>query len=85
MGLGPEFSKALEHIEEMDFYQGPDDIAPFFETVIRYLGGLLGAYALVIDDGKTSSLKWKPELGEFRKSSHRSLKCYSNASIQKGA
>lgn len=33
-----------------DFRQSSDGCAPFFETVIRYLGGLLSAYALSPND-----------------------------------
>lgn len=58
MGLHEEFARALPHIERLDFSLPPkvsvssnsrltvERYAPFFETVIRYLGGLLSAYAL---------------------------------------
>lgn len=57
MGLEDEFNRALPIIEKIDFVLRKqvspgifsstlDMYAPFFETVIRYLGGLLSAYAL---------------------------------------
>ncbi|KAJ2930958.1 hypothetical protein H1R20_g6105, partial [Candolleomyces eurysporus] len=46
MGLHDMFRDALETVAKADFYLKPDDYAPFFETTIRYLGGLLSAYAL---------------------------------------
>ncbi len=58
MGLDAEFARALPHIQNANFNMsvpGPSTsprqqpvqiLAPFFETVIRYLGGLLSAYAL---------------------------------------
>ncbi|TFK26236.1 mannosyl-oligosaccharide alpha-1,2-mannosidase [Coprinopsis marcescibilis] len=51
MGLHDEFRQALSLIAQNRFYQKPvsssaGDFAPFFETTIRYLGGLLSAYAL---------------------------------------
>ncbi|KAH9921692.1 seven-hairpin glycosidase [Epithele typhae] len=54
MGLHEEFSDALSVIEDADFSEirhfrngtVQSQFAPFFETVIRYLGGLLSAYAL---------------------------------------
>ncbi|KAH9951163.1 glycoside hydrolase [Amylocystis lapponica] len=55
MGLTDEFERALPLVEQAEFktpsrlisedhYQ--EVYAPFFETVIRYLGGLLSAYAM---------------------------------------
>ena len=46
MGLDEEFQRALELVEETEFVREMDEYAPFFETVIRYLGGLMSAYAL---------------------------------------
>jgi mannosyl-oligosaccharide alpha-1,2-mannosidase len=46
MGLQDEFQRALHVIEEATFPLKEGTFAPFFETVIRYLGGLLSAYAL---------------------------------------
>lgn len=54
MGLHEEFARALPYIKETNFTlqrpegapEGVPVYAPFFETVIRYLGGLLSSYAL---------------------------------------
>ncbi|KAG6909355.1 hypothetical protein DXG01_000955 [Tephrocybe rancida] len=49
MGLNDTFSDALEVIARSTFISPAssyDHFAPFFETVIRYLGGMLSAYAL---------------------------------------
>ncbi|KAI0690315.1 glycoside hydrolase [Cytidiella melzeri] len=51
MGLHDEFERALPAIENISFTLkhpviGAPVYAPFFETVIRHLGGLLSAYAL---------------------------------------
>ncbi|OBT94752.1 hypothetical protein VE01_06234 [Pseudogymnoascus verrucosus] len=44
MGLKDEFEEALETVEKIDFTTSPKTSIPVFETTIRYLGGLLGAY-----------------------------------------
>lgn len=44
MGLEKEFQEALRHVEKIDFRSSTRKDIPLFETVIRYLGGLLGAY-----------------------------------------
>eukprot|EP01094_Clydonella_sp_ATCC50884_P026997 TRINITY_DN7579_c0_g1_i1.p1 TRINITY_DN7579_c0_g1~~TRINITY_DN7579_c0_g1_i1.p1 ORF type:complete len:679 (+),score=220.97 TRINITY_DN7579_c0_g1_i1:216-2252(+) len=44
MGFGEEFQRALEHVRSIDWEKDYD--ASFFESTIRYLGGLLGAYHL---------------------------------------
>ncbi|KAF9269065.1 glycoside hydrolase family 47 protein [Marasmius fiardii PR-910] len=49
MGLKEEYSRALVAVEKMKFQLSKDKVAPYFETVIRYLGGLLSAYALTKD------------------------------------
>ncbi|KAI0306131.1 glycoside hydrolase [Multifurca ochricompacta] len=49
MGLYDEFDSALVVVSNMTFPMQPEQHAPFFETVIRYLGGLLSAYALSHD------------------------------------
>ncbi|KAF9812966.1 hypothetical protein IEO21_05851 [Rhodonia placenta] len=52
MDLNDEFRRALPVVEKADFMPSPNvtnkhvGYAPFFETVIRYLAGLLSAYAL---------------------------------------
>lgn len=60
MDLRPEFEDAMDHVAAMNFSQTPSQRAPFFETTIRYLGGLLSAYALVRDEALTSGLTWTP-------------------------
>jgi mannosyl-oligosaccharide alpha-1,2-mannosidase len=44
MGLEDEFKKALKALEQVDFSKPNSDNVPVFETTIRYLGGLLGAW-----------------------------------------
>ena len=46
MGFDDEFERALEFVKKTRFIPKTDDYSPFFETVIRYLGGLMSAYAL---------------------------------------
>ncbi|KAL1725794.1 glycoside hydrolase family 47 protein [Schizophyllum commune] len=46
MGLDEMFDDALSVVARTSFYQDSNNYAPFFETVIRYLGGLLSAYAI---------------------------------------
>ncbi|RPD52651.1 seven-hairpin glycosidase [Lentinus tigrinus ALCF2SS1-7] len=46
MGLHDEFREAVPILANMTFALEEGSYAPFFETVIRYLGGLLSAYAL---------------------------------------
>ncbi|KAJ5972062.1 Glycoside hydrolase family 47 [Penicillium vulpinum] len=44
MQLKDEFFEALDVIKNIDFKTSPRADIPIFETTIRYLGGLLGAY-----------------------------------------
>ncbi len=44
MDLKEEFEEAVEAVKNIDFTTSPRNDIPLFETVIRYLGGLLGAY-----------------------------------------
>lgn len=44
MGLQEEFDDALTALESIDFSKPNAERIPVFETTIRYLGGLLGAY-----------------------------------------
>ncbi|OAT03667.1 class I alpha-mannosidase [Blastomyces gilchristii SLH14081] len=44
MGMVDEFEEAVEAINKIDFATSPRKDIPLFETVIRYLGGLIGAY-----------------------------------------
>lgn len=46
LGFDEEFKRALELVKITKFERKSDEYAPFFETVIRYLGGLMSAYAL---------------------------------------
>ncbi|PYH46819.1 class I alpha-mannosidase 1A [Aspergillus saccharolyticus JOP 1030-1] len=44
MGLKEEFSIAVDYVKTIDFTISKKNDIPLFETVIRYLGGLLSAY-----------------------------------------
>ncbi|KAF2157713.1 glycoside hydrolase family 47 protein [Myriangium duriaei CBS 260.36] len=44
MGFVDEFDEAVQAVKTIDFTQSVRDDIPLFETVIRYLGGMLGAY-----------------------------------------
>ncbi|KAG9312664.1 glycoside hydrolase family 47 protein [Chiua virens] len=46
MGLKEEFARALPVIAQTNFSLPTNNHVPFFETVIRYLGGLLAAHAI---------------------------------------
>ncbi|KAL1700218.1 glycoside hydrolase family 47 protein [Schizophyllum commune] len=46
MGLDHEYKRALKHVEDIEFDMEEGRFAPYFETVIRYLGGMLSAYAI---------------------------------------
>ncbi|KAG8215918.1 glycoside hydrolase family 47 protein [Butyriboletus roseoflavus] len=46
MGLEDEYKRALPIITHANFSLPSNTHVPFFETVIRYLGGLLAAYAI---------------------------------------
>lgn len=48
MGLDAELARARAHVAKLDFRK--DYSASFFETTIRYLGGLLSAYELSGDE-----------------------------------
>ncbi|KAF8217039.1 glycoside hydrolase family 47 protein [Mycena galopus ATCC 62051] len=49
MKLDEEYSRALKHVSGMTFAMPENKFAPFFETVIRYVGGLLSGYAISKD------------------------------------
>ncbi|KAF8967710.1 glycoside hydrolase family 47 protein [Flammula alnicola] len=49
MGLKDEYKRGLEIVKAADFTRSEPRFVPFFETIIRYLGGLLSAYALSKD------------------------------------
>ncbi|KDN39824.1 hypothetical protein RSAG8_08616, partial [Rhizoctonia solani AG-8 WAC10335] len=59
MGLKPEYDSALDFVAKMDFDINNDGHAPFFETAIRYLGGLVSAHSLARStiSGPLSSLE----------------------------
>ncbi|OJJ49202.1 hypothetical protein ASPZODRAFT_61441 [Penicilliopsis zonata CBS 506.65] len=44
MGMQDEFAAAVEQVAHIDFTTSDRKDIPLFETTIRYLGGLLGAY-----------------------------------------
>ena len=44
MDLKEEFEEAVEAVKDIDFTTTPRNDIPLFETVIRYLGGLVAAY-----------------------------------------
>jgi hypothetical protein len=60
MDLRKEFDHAMEHVDKITWHLKSHEFAQWFETIIRYVGGLLSAHALVIDDNRTSKLDWKP-------------------------
>ncbi|KAJ1732816.1 hypothetical protein LPJ61_001875 [Coemansia biformis] len=50
MGLHEEFREAVSHVVGVNFTRTKDDFnTPFFEMVIRSLGGLLSAYEMSLD------------------------------------
>lgn len=64
MGLKDEFEDALGAIEQIDFSRPNAERVPVFEVIIRYLGGLLGAWD--ISGHKYPILLRKAQqLGEF--------------------
>ncbi|KAL9053201.1 MAG: hypothetical protein Q9162_004932 [Coniocarpon cinnabarinum] len=64
MGFEKDFDDAMERVEKIDFSTCALQQLNVFETVIRYMGGLLGAYDLT--EGKYSTLLDKAiELGEM--------------------
>ncbi|EGO22334.1 glycoside hydrolase family 47 protein [Serpula lacrymans var. lacrymans S7.9] len=50
MGLKDEYQRALSIVQQSNFSLPENTAVPFFETVIRYLGGLLSAYAMSKDN-----------------------------------
>ncbi|KAF6752065.1 mannosyl-oligosaccharide 1,2-alpha-mannosidase [Ephemerocybe angulata] len=61
MGLKDEFKAAVNSIKRQEFLTSSSGYAPFFETIIRYLGGYLSAYAL---SGDKVLLSLADDLGE---------------------
>ncbi|CAM1510625.1 Fc.00g009600.m01.CDS01 [Cosmosporella sp. VM-42] len=62
MGLKEEFDEATAALVALDWAKTDDGAANLFETTIRHLGGLLGAYEL---SGQKALLKKAHELGEM--------------------
>jgi mannosyl-oligosaccharide alpha-1,2-mannosidase len=54
MGMQAEYEEALTYVEQVDFAHTRSYSIPLFETVIRYLGGLLGAFD--VSNGKDKML-----------------------------
>ncbi|KAH8832926.1 glycoside hydrolase family 47 protein [Flagelloscypha sp. PMI_526] len=50
LGMDQEYETALRHVEKATFPMPTSEFVPFFETVIRHLGGLLSANALRPND-----------------------------------
>ena len=64
MGMEDEYRDALRYVAQVDFAHTRSYNIPIFETVIRYLGGLLGAYDM--SDGKDTILLEKArDLGDM--------------------
>ncbi|KAL9074633.1 MAG: hypothetical protein Q9157_004332 [Trypethelium eluteriae] len=64
MGMKKEFAIAVAAVEKIDFTSSDSKVISVFETTIRYVGGLLGAYDL--SRGKYPVLLKKAvELGDF--------------------
>lgn len=59
MGMKEEFENALVEVEKIDFGTSMRKDIPLFETVIRYLGGLIAAYD--VSNAKYSILLTKAE------------------------
>ncbi|QSZ29201.1 hypothetical protein DSL72_003712 [Monilinia vaccinii-corymbosi] len=64
MGLKDEFEKALESLKEINFSKPHAERVPVFETTIRYLGGLLGAWD-ISDHQYPILLEKATQLGDF--------------------
>ncbi|KAI9837788.1 MAG: hypothetical protein M1819_006722 [Sarea resinae] len=63
MGLHDEFEEAVQAVKEIDFTSTEETTLNLFETTIRYLGGLIGAYD--VSGGRYQDLLDKAvELGE---------------------
>ncbi|KAF7317660.1 alpha-1,2-Mannosidase [Mycena kentingensis (nom. inval.)] len=60
MGLYDLFEEALGVVSKTNFHLAADGYVGFFETIIRYLGGMLSAYAL---SGEPTFLTKADELG----------------------
>lgn len=67
MGLMDEYEAALKAVRKIDFTYTTERAIPLFETTIRYMGGLLGAYdmARARDRTDTVLLEQAKSLGEL--------------------
>jgi mannosyl-oligosaccharide alpha-1,2-mannosidase len=64
MGMKDEFEDALKALEQIDFSKPNTERVPIFETTIRYLGGLLGAWDISMHKYPILLEKAK-QLGDF--------------------
>jgi mannosyl-oligosaccharide alpha-1,2-mannosidase len=64
MGMNDEFAEAVAALDNIDFSKPNADKVPVFEVVIRYLGGLLGAWD-ISEHRHPILLQKARELGEF--------------------
>lgn len=55
-GLKEEFDEAAKAVQKIDFTTTPRSSIPVFETTIRYLGGLLGAFD--VSGGRDGAYPW---------------------------
>lgn len=64
MGMEDEFEEAVAALDGIDFNVSESDVLSLFETTIRYLGGLLGAYDIT-QEKYPKLLKKAIDLGEM--------------------
>jgi mannosyl-oligosaccharide alpha-1,2-mannosidase len=64
MGMTEEFEEAVASLDDIDFTVSESDVISLFETTIRYLGGLLGAYD-ISNEKYPILLKKAVDLGEM--------------------
>lgn len=80
MGLKEEFDLVVKYVEKIDFTTTNTDEIRIFETVIRYLGSLIGSYD--ISGGEYSILLKKAEelaavlMGAFDTPNHMPILYY---------
>lgn len=64
MGMEDEFEEAVASLDDIDFNVSEFDVLSLFETTIRYLGGLLGAYD-ISNEKYPKLMKKAIDLGEM--------------------
>ena len=64
MGMQDEFEEAVATLDDIDFSVSESDVISLFETTIRYLGGLLGAYD-ISNERYPKLMKKAIDLGEM--------------------